>query len=260
MVPATGSGTGTVLPDVDGTHGAACVLVWSAPDPCGQPLDRLHRAESTPVPAHQPPPRPADALPLSSKFPGIVVYEIREMRPDDRPTVTSLWTARVRWAENKRIGLIRYCPLTEAETAAAVPFVLTCDGAVVATATIVDPTPQDGWTDREAAQRAVGLVRIDTDPALAADRLSWVITSWASDRAARTGHAWVRMRVAPSQLALHLSERLAWDPVRTVRTADGGTAHLLQHEAREVPGIRALVQDAPAMSGVAGTPSPVRNT
>ncbi|MFE3900582.1 hypothetical protein ACFXPY_09475 [Streptomyces sp. NPDC059153] len=177
------------------------------------------------------------------------MYEIREMLPDDLPAVTALWRARVRWAEYRGIGLIRYCPLTAAEEAAAQPFALTCDGAVVATATIVDQTPHVGWTAREAAQRAVGLVRIVTDPALAADRLSWVITSWASDRAAHTGHAWVRMRVAPSQLARHLSEHLAWEPVRTVRTADGGTAHLLQHEAREIPGIRALVQDAHAMSG-----------
>ncbi|MFC9760118.1 hypothetical protein [Streptomyces sp. NPDC056921] len=188
------------------------------------------------------------------------MYEIREMRPDDQPAVAALWDARVRWAEDKEIGLIRYCPLTAAEEAAAVPCVMTCDGAVVATATIIDQTPHDGWTAREAAQRAVGLIRIVTDPALAADRLSWVITSWASDRAARTGHAWVRMRVAPSQLARHLTENLAWEAVRTVRTADGGTARLVQHEAREIPGIRALVQDAAAMSGVAGTPPPVRNT
>ncbi|MET9661734.1 hypothetical protein [Streptomyces sp. NPDC006510] len=188
------------------------------------------------------------------------MYEIREMLQDDLPAVTALWRARVRWAEYRGIGLIRYCPLTAAEQAAAQPFVLTCDGAVVATATTVDQTPHAGWTAREAAQRAVGLVRIVTDPALAADRLSWVITSWVRDRAARTGHAWVRIRVAPPRLALHLSEHLAWEPVRTVRTADGGTAHLLQHEAREIPGIRALVQDAPAISGLAGTPPSVRNT
>ncbi|MCX5103617.1 hypothetical protein [Streptomyces sp. NBC_00439] len=188
------------------------------------------------------------------------MYEIREMLPEDLPAVTALWKARVRWAEYRGIGLIRYCPLTAAEKAAAQPFVLACDGAVVATATIVDQTPHAGWTAREAAQPAVGLVRMATDPELAADRLSWVITSWARDRAARAGHAWIRMRVAPSHLARHLSEHLAWDPVRTVRTADGGTAHLLQHEAREIAGIRALVQDGEAMSGVAGTPPSAPNT
>ncbi|MFE7046301.1 hypothetical protein ACFU9X_45115 [Streptomyces atratus] len=49
------------------------------------------------------------------------MYEIREMLPDDLPAVTALWRARVRWAEYRGIGLIRYCPLTAAEEAAAQP-------------------------------------------------------------------------------------------------------------------------------------------
>ncbi|MEE1807638.1 hypothetical protein [Streptomyces sp. BE133] len=171
------------------------------------------------------------------------MYEIREMLPEDLPAVTALWKARVRWAEYRGIGLIRYCPLTAAEKAAAQPCVLTCDGAVVATATIVDQTPHAGWTAREAAQPAVGLVRMVTDPELAADRLSWVITSWARDRAARTGHAWIRMRVAPSHLARHLSEHLACGFVHGKQqrfdsslggTTTGGASRL--REATQAPG------------------------
>ncbi|MER5985779.1 hypothetical protein [Streptomyces sp. NPDC001787] len=171
------------------------------------------------------------------------MYEIREMLPADQPAVGSLWRARVRWAAARGLGPIRYVPLTPAERAAAEPVVLVGDQRVVAVATVIGQTPRTGWTERESAQRAVGVVRMVTDPALSADRLSWILTSWITDFAARTGHDWVRLQVASHHLAQHLRTTLAWNPVRRVRTADGGQAYLMQRRAEPIPGIRALVED-----------------
>ncbi|MFF8617940.1 hypothetical protein [Streptomyces sp. NPDC015350] len=121
--------------------------------------------------------------------------------------------------------------------------VLTCDGVVVALAVIADSAPGGTGVLWDEPCRAVEVLRMITDPDLVEDRVSWILTSWIRDRAARVGHEWVRALVAPTRLAEYWCAQRGWREVRLVRTSDGGASHLLRIRAECIAGIHALVED-----------------
>lgn len=166
---------------------------------------------------------------------------IRERHPDDLPAVESLWRSRVRWAAARGIGPIRYTPLA-VDGRDCEPVVLTCDGVIVASAVIVESAPGGTAALPDESHRAVEILRVITDPDLAAGRLSWVLASWIRDRASRAGHEWVQALVAPQRLAAYWCRERGWQEVRLVRTTDGGTARLLRIRAERIAG-HALVKD-----------------
>lgn len=157
------------------------------------------------------------------------MYAIREMMPDDQPAAELLWARRVNSARTRGIGPIHTAPLSAASTA-VLPLVLTCDGTVVALATLSFPVDLGGTDPTQGGERTLYLERLVTDPDMSmpeAGSLSWIATTVISDVAARQGYDWVRMRVVPTRLAAHLRTRLAWELDATVRRG-GATVHLLR--------------------------------
>ncbi|MFJ7412852.1 hypothetical protein ACIQWZ_18845 [Streptomyces sp. NPDC098077] len=171
------------------------------------------------------------------------MYAIREMLPDDQPAAERLWARRVQWARTRGIGPIRITPSAAASTA-ALPLVLTCDGTVVALATVAFPADLDSDDRTQTPDRDLRLERLVTDPDVSmpeAGSLSWIVTTCISDVAARTGYDWVRMQIAPARLAEHLRAQLAWQLEATVRS-EGATIHLLRRPSERSDAVRALVR------------------
>ncbi|MBK3586334.1 hypothetical protein JHN49_22330 [Streptomyces sp. MBT57] len=173
------------------------------------------------------------------------MYAIREMLPDDQPAAERLWARRVDWARKRGIGPIHTAPLAAA-SAAPLPIVLTCDGTVVALATLSFPVDLGGADQTQGGEQNLYLERLVTDPDMPmpeAGSLSWIATTVISDVAARNGYDWVRMWVVPARLArltAYLRTRLAWELDATVRR-DGVTVHLLRRPAERSDAIRVLV-------------------
>ncbi|WP_331759709.1 hypothetical protein [Streptomyces anulatus] len=170
------------------------------------------------------------------------MYAIREMLPDDQPAAERLWARRVSWARKRGIGPIHTAPLAAA-SAAPLPLVLTCDGTVVALATLSFPVDLGGADQTQGGEQNLYLERLVTDPDMPmpeAGSLSWITTTVISDVAARNGYDWVRMRVVPARLTAHLRTRLAWKLDATERR-DGVAVHLLRRPAERSDAIRVLV-------------------
>lgn len=170
------------------------------------------------------------------------MYVIREMEPGDLPAVARLWKKRQDGARTHRVGPIRYAPLADAEVAAAVPLVFTCDNTVVALAAVAlaDPTTVG---EPRGGNRTLDVVQLVTDPDTpmpANGPLSWIVTSWISDLADSLGCDWLRMRIVPPRLAEHLQTRLAWEPESAVH-GNGASVHFLRHPAVRSDAIHALV-------------------
>ncbi|MFF3128368.1 hypothetical protein ACFVRD_40215 [Streptomyces sp. NPDC057908] len=171
------------------------------------------------------------------------MYAIRPAEFADLLSIQHLRVARARWATRKGVGTPQYRPLTQAEKKTAHPLVVTWDGEVIATTTLIDQPPYTGWTRRESAQRAIGLVRVITTPS-PEHRLSWLLTSWAVDHADRSEREWVRVCVPAARLAEYWCTDLGWEYVRSHHAQDT-TLHLLQRPAERMagPGLAALIED-----------------
>ncbi|MFE4332921.1 hypothetical protein ACFRQM_26920 [Streptomyces sp. NPDC056831] len=171
------------------------------------------------------------------------MYAIRPAEFADLPAIQHLRVARARWATRKGIGTPQYRQLTQAEKKTAHPLVVTWDGEVIATTTLIDQPPYAGWTRRELAQQAIGLVRVITTPS-PEHCLSWLLTSWAVDHAARSDHEWIRICVPAARLAEYWCTDLGWEYVRSHHEQDTAL-HLLQRPAERMPGpgLAALIED-----------------
>ncbi|MFD4949355.1 hypothetical protein ACFWNT_44470 [Streptomyces sp. NPDC058409] len=172
------------------------------------------------------------------------MYAIRPAEFADLPAIQHLRVARARWATRKGIGTPQYRQLTQAEKKTAHPLVVTWDGEVIATTTLIDQPPYAGWTRRELAQRAIGLVRVITTPS-PEHSLGWLLTYWVTDYAARSEREWVRICVPGMRLACRWCTGLGWEHVRSHHPAEDQTVHLLQRPAEQRPSssLAALVED-----------------
>ncbi|MET9661545.1 hypothetical protein [Streptomyces sp. NPDC006510] len=158
------------------------------------------------------------------------MYEIRPAQKDDLPHVQALVKARLRTLELRGVarGMLT---LTDAERAASELVVMTWDAQVVGAVTLIAHMPHRGWTVREAAQPAFEVAFMVTDPGPGSVVLGWLLTRWAADLAARTGHVFIRARVPSSRLAEHFHTSLGWEHVRPVRNGSGSVHSLMQHPA-----------------------------
>ncbi|MFE7331561.1 hypothetical protein ACFU8W_43005 [Streptomyces sp. NPDC057565] len=114
----------------------------------------------------------------------------------------------------------------------------------MATTTLIEQPKYVGWTRREMAQQAIGLARVITAPP-PEHSLSWLLTYWAVDYAARSEYEWVRVCVPGIRLADRWCTILGWEHIRSHHLAEGRTVHLLQRPAERRPSssLTALVED-----------------
>ncbi|MFD9607542.1 hypothetical protein [Streptomyces sp. NPDC059970] len=114
----------------------------------------------------------------------------------------------------------------------------------MATTTLVEQSPYVGWTRREKAQQAIGLARVIT-AAPPEHSLSWLLTYWVIDYAARSEREWVRICVPDMRLASRWCTGLGWEHVRSHHPAEDQPVHLLQRAAERMPrsSLAALVED-----------------
>ncbi|MFE4333256.1 hypothetical protein ACFRQM_28700 [Streptomyces sp. NPDC056831] len=154
------------------------------------------------------------------------------------PRVRALVKARLRTLELRGVRRgTQTLTLTDAERAASELVVMTWDAQIVGAVTLIAQTPHRGWTAREAAQPALELAFMVTDPGPGSVVLGWLLTRWAADLAARTGHAFIRARVPGRRLAEHFHISLGWEHVRPVRNGPGSMHSLMQHPAMRSPAL-----------------------
>ncbi|MFJ5734013.1 hypothetical protein [Streptomyces microflavus] len=164
------------------------------------------------------------------------MYVIHPMEPQDLTAFRDLVQARARWAAEHGIGGLRRAPGTSGR-ADAVSVAMTWEGVLVAAATAAPaPTGRCGGT-------ALALTRVITRPGPSHGPVSWVLTTWLADHAARARFSHLRIQVVPERLAEHLRTNLSWSAYRTSATSDGTVIHHLQRDAQESPGIHAAVTD-----------------
>ncbi|MFJ5726396.1 GNAT family N-acetyltransferase [Streptomyces sp. NPDC093149] len=164
------------------------------------------------------------------------MYEIRPAQEDDLPHVQALVRARLRTLKLRGVarGMLT---LADAERAASEHVVMTWDAQVVGAVTLIAHMPRRERTERDAAQPAFEVAFMVTDPAPGSEVLGWLLTRWAADLAARTGHVFIRARVPDSRLAEHFHTSLGWEHVRPVHTGTGSVYSLMQHPAVRSPAL-----------------------
>lgn len=167
------------------------------------------------------------------------LFSVRPARPDDLPALTSVIEDRAAWMRERGLedwaGWLSSAPMMAARAVRprSPGWVLEHARERVVGCTQLSDRPLDeGWSVAERDAPALYLNTTVTDPAWRRHRPGALLAAWALERAAATGHTWVRRGCTSEELLRYYRDVQGFDLVRTVRS--GGTVtHLL---ARRVAG------------------------
>ncbi|MQA84317.1 MAG: hypothetical protein GEV03_06760 [Streptosporangiales bacterium] len=121
-------------------------------------------------------------------------------------------------------------------------WVLTRDDKVVGATCLYEESPAWFWTEAERAEPAFFVASTVTHPALAGQRVGYLMLRWVLDHAARTGKRWVRRGTWEPGLVRYYTQVQGWTIVRQ-KERDGVVVTGLARLAELQPdlGVRAAV-------------------
>lgn len=120
------------------------------------------------------------------------------------------------------------------------------DGEILAGASTTPAGDADFWTPTELATPATYVGKLAVRRAAAGRELGDLLLRWIGDRAARRGHAYVRLDAWRDNPGLHrYYARRGWTYVRTVTRPWRSSGALFQRPAVEDPAARAALTEHP---------------
>lgn len=166
---------------------------------------------------------------------------IRPTRPDELPVVVGLVAEAAGWLRSRGIDQWQYPPHVdriECGIAGGEVFLVHHGGQAVATITVDSRADPEFWTDGDDPGDALYVHRMAVTRSAAGQELGAALLDWAGQRAAQSGHHWLRLDAWWSNPGLHryYADR-GFEHVRTLMPTHRGSGALFQRPASKALGI-----------------------